>query len=100
MYEGRVNFTKAFGAYFFQALENSYLVYDLQIKYRNTDLRDAELLAVIKRILIFFKMIFIFSVIVGLQCSVNYLLYSKVTQSHIQIYILFLTSSSILLHHK
>ena len=29
----------------------------------------------------FFKMIFIFSIIVGLQCSVNVLLYSKVTQS-------------------
>ena len=38
-------------------------------------------------------MIFIFSVIAGLQCSVNFLLYSKVTQSHIHIYILFLTLS-------
>ena len=45
-------------------------------------------------------MIFIFSIIVGLQCSVNFLLYSKVTQSHIHIYILFLTLSSIMLHHK
>ena len=41
----------------------------------------------------FFTMIFIFSIIAGLQCSVNFLLYSKVTQSHI--YILFLTLSSI-----
>ena len=30
-------------------------------------------------------MIFIFSIIAGLQCSVNFLLYSKVTQSHIHI---------------
>ena len=45
-------------------------------------------------------MIFIFSIIVCLQCSVNFLLYSKVTQSHIHIYILFLTLSSIILHHK
>ena len=29
-----------------------------------------------------FEMIFIFSITVGLQCSVNFLLYSKVTQSH------------------
>ena len=36
-----------------------------------------------------FLMIFIFSVIVGLHCSVNFLLYSKVTQSHIHVYILF-----------
>ena len=28
-------------------------------------------------------MILIFSIIVGLQCSVSFLLYSKVTQSHI-----------------
>ena len=40
-----------------------------------------------------FFMIFIVSVIAGLQCSVNFLLYSKVTQSHIHIYILFLTLS-------
>jgi len=46
------------------------------------------------------KIIFIFSIIVGLQCSVNLLLYSKVTQSHIHTYILFLTLSSIMLHHK
>ena len=41
-----------------------------------------------------------FSIIVGLECSVNFLLYSKVTQSHTHIYILFLTFSSILLHRK
>ena len=51
-------------------------------------------------IILFFKMIFIFSIIVGLQCSVNLLLYSKVTQSHIHTCILFLTLSSIMLHHK
>ena len=45
-------------------------------------------------------MIFIFSIIAGLQCSVHFLLYNKVTQSHIHIYILFLTFSSIRLHHK
>ena len=42
-----------------------------------------------------FLMIFIFSIIVGLQCSVNFLLYSKVTRSHIHIYIIFLTLASI-----
>ena len=47
-----------------------------------------------------FFMIFIFSVTAGLQCSVNFLLYSKVTQPHIHIYILFLTLSSTMLHHK
>jgi len=45
-------------------------------------------------------MIFIFSIIAGLQCSVNFLLYSKVTQSHVHIYILFLTLSSIMLYHQ
>ena len=35
-----------------------------------------------------FLMILIFSIIAGLQCSINSLLYSKVTQSHIQIYVL------------
>ena len=35
-----------------------------------------------------FIMIF-FAIIAGLQCSVNFLLYSKVTQSHIHVYILF-----------
>ena len=34
--------------------------------------------------------IFIFSVRVDLQCSVNFLLHSKVTQSHIHVYILFM----------
>ena len=43
-------------------------------------------------------MIFIFSIIAGLQCSVNFLMYSKVTHSHIHIYILF--SYNIMLHYK
>ena len=43
-------------------------------------------------------MIFIFSVVAGLQCSVNFLLYSKVAQLHIHVYILF--SHVIMLHHK
>ena len=34
---------------------------------------------------IYFLMTFIFSTIVGLQCSVSFLLYSKVTQSHIHV---------------
>ena len=41
-------------------------------------------------------MIFIFSIVAGLQCSVNFLLYSKVTQAHIHVYILF--SYIIMLH--
>ena len=47
-------------------------------------------------------MIFIFSIIVGLQCSVSFLLYSKGTQSHmyINIYILFFTLCSIVFHYK
>uniref|UniRef100_A0A8W4FNZ0 Uncharacterized protein n=1 Tax=Sus scrofa TaxID=9823 RepID=A0A8W4FNZ0_PIG len=45
-----------------------------------------------------FIMIFIFSIIAGLQCSANFLLYSKVTQSHIHAYVLF--SHIIMLHHK
>ena len=56
-------------------------------------------------------MIFNLSIIIGLQYSVNFLLYSKMTQSlslslsytHtyvcIYMYILFLTSSSIMFHH-
>ena len=43
---------------------------------------------------------FNFSVRACLQCSVNFLLYSKVIQSHIYLYILFLTSSSFMLHHR
>ena len=39
-----------------------------------------------------------FSIIAGLQCSVNFLLYSKVTQSHIHIDILFF--HIIMLHCK
>ena len=34
-------------------------------------------------------MIFIFSIVIGLQCSVNFRLYSKVTQSHIYVYAFF-----------
>ena len=45
-------------------------------------------------------MIFIVYIIAGSQCSVNFLLYSKVTQSHMHIHILFLTLSSVMLHHK
>ena len=55
------------------------------------------------RIIIYFLkflMIFIFSIIPGLQCSVNFLSYSKVIQSDIHIYTLFLTLSSIMLCHK
>ena len=37
----------------------------------------------------FLIMIFIFSIIADLQCSVSFLLHSKVTQSHIHVYILF-----------
>ena len=44
-------------------------------------------------------MIFIFSIMVGLQCYVNFLLYIKVIQSYMHIYILFLILSSIMLHH-
>ena len=43
-------------------------------------------------------MIFIFYILAGVHCSVNFLLYSKVTQLHIQVYILF--SPIIRLHHK
>ena len=43
-------------------------------------------------------MISSFSILAGLQCSVDFLLYSKVTQSHIHVYIPF--SHIILLHHK
>ena len=39
-----------------------------------------------------------FSIIAGLQCSINFLLYSMVTQLHIHLYILF--SYIIVLHHK
>ena len=46
----------------------------------------------------FFVMIFIFSIIAGLQCSVNFLLYSKVTQLYIHVYILF--SYIIVLYRK
>lgn len=43
-------------------------------------------------------MICIFSIIAGLQCSVNFPLYSKVTQSHIHVRILL--SHIIMLHQK
>ena len=39
----------------------------------------------------FFLMIFIFSAVAGLQGSADFPLYSKVTQSHIHVHILFLT---------
>ena len=39
-----------------------------------------------------------FSVVAGWQCSVNFLLHSKVTPSHIHVHILF--SHIILLHRK
>ena len=42
--------------------------------------------------------VYFFSVIADLQCSVNFLLHSKVIQSHIHVYILF--SDIIMLHHK
>ena len=45
----------------------------------------------------FILMIFIFSVTAGLQCCVHFLLCSKVTQSHIHVYVLF---SHILLRHE
>ena len=50
--------------------------------------------------LLFYLMIFIFSIIAGFQCSVNFPPYGKVTQSRIHIYILFLTLSSIMLYPK
>ena len=43
-------------------------------------------------------MIFISSIIAGLQCFVKFLLYRKVTQSHVLIYVLFVTLSSIIPH--
>ena len=43
-------------------------------------------------------MIFIVFIIAGLQCFVNFLLYSMVTQLHIHVHILF--SHIIMLHHK
>ena len=46
----------------------------------------------------FFIVIFIFSIIAGLHCCVNFLLYSEVSQSYIHVYILF--SHTIILHHK
>ena len=43
-------------------------------------------------------MIFIFSAVAGLQCSVRSPLHSKVAQTHIHVYIRF--SHMIMLHHK
>ena len=60
---------------------------------------EGEGLCVIFRCL-FLINAFCFSIIAGLQCSVSFRLYSKVTQSHIHIYILFLPLSSIMLYHK
>ena len=46
----------------------------------------------------FFKiLIFIFSIIADLQCSINFLLHGKATQLHIHIYTLF---SHIMIQHK
>ena len=45
-----------------------------------------------------FNDFYFFSMTAGLQCSVNFLLYSEVTQSHIDICILF--SHIIMLRHK
>lgn len=39
-----------------------------------------------------------FFILAGVQCSVHFLLYSKATQSHMHIYILF--SHMTVLHHK
>lgn len=47
--------------------------------------------------LLFLIMIFIF-ILAGLQCSVNFLVHSKVTQSHIHVYIHF--SHIIMFHYK
>ena len=46
----------------------------------------------------FYIVFFLFSLLAGLQCSVSFSLYSKVTQSHIHTYILF--SHMILLYHE
>ena len=46
----------------------------------------------------FLIVIFIFSIMADLQCSVRFLLHSEVTQSHIHVHILF--SHMIMLHHK
>ena len=43
-------------------------------------------------------MIFIFSIIAGLQCSVSFLLHSKGSWLQVNVYILF--SHVIMLHHK
>ena len=43
-------------------------------------------------------MVFIFSIVAGLQCSVSFLLDSKLTQLHIHVYILF--SHIFMLHRK
>ena len=45
---------------------------------------------------IFLIMLFIFSIILDLQCSVSFLLYSKMTQSYTHTHIFF---SHIILHH-
>ena len=54
----------------------------------------------IKRMfLFFFKNDFYFSIIVSLQCSVNFYCTAE-EPSHTYTYILFLTLSSIMFHHK
>ena len=45
-----------------------------------------------------FNDFYFFSIVAGLQCPINFLLYNKVIQSHIHIYIPF--SHSIMLYHK
>ena len=47
----------------------------------------------------FILLIYIFSIILGLQCSVNFLLYSKVTQSHTHINIYTHSFSHFILHY-
>ena len=54
--------------------------------------------AEMKKTYMIFILIFIFPIIAGLQCSVNFLLYSKVTQSDIHVYIPFSIIS--MLHRK
>ena len=49
-------------------------------------------------VFILFFDFYLFSIIAGLQCSVNFLLYSKMTQSHIHVYIVF--SHIIMLRHQ
>ena len=45
-----------------------------------------------------YTVIFIFCIIAGLQCSVNFLLYRRLTQLYIHVYIIF--SHMIVVHRK